>query len=145
MARIRADLSARLALVAEQAQTLAATGDTTNWDGTPWPIAWVPGTARVTFIDGRGVVKGDSRAVGEASNASRTTQPARGQAALQGRSTDEVRFSATRTTTALTRPRRSRSREHGGAPEPAAGGGDQAVARLAPFSIIGGLVRCWQR
>jgi len=54
MARIRADLSARLALVAVQAQTLAATGDASSkeWDALAdrlGPLA----RARVTFIDGQ--------------------------------------------------------------------------------------------
>ena len=41
VARIRADLSARLALVAEQARVLAATGDDERTPpGMPWPIAW---------------------------------------------------------------------------------------------------------
>jgi len=67
VARIRADLSARLSLVAEQARTLAATGETTNvaWDALAdrlGPLAH----ARVTFIDGQGVVKGDSELSGPA-------------------------------------------------------------------------------
>jgi len=67
LARIRADLSARLALVAEQARVLAATGENTNaaWDALAdrlGPLA----NARVTFIDGQGVVKGDSELSGEA-------------------------------------------------------------------------------
>jgi len=143
MARIRADLSARLALVAEQAQTLAATGDTTNWEWDALADRLGPlAHARVTFIDGRGVVKGDSELSGEAlerveNHGSRPEV----RAALQGRSTDEVRFSATLGRRLLYTA------------TPVAGAGnmvarlslplaevDEAVARLRAILIVGGLV-----
>ena len=143
MARIRADLSARLALVAEQAQTLAATGDASNreWDALAdrlGPLA----RARVTFIDGQGMVKGDSELSGEAlerveNHGSRPEV----KAALQGRSTDEVRFSATLRRRLLYTA------------TPVVGAGnmvarlslplaevDDAVARLRAILIVGGLV-----
>jgi two-component system phosphate regulon sensor histidine kinase PhoR len=143
VARIRADLSARLALVAEQAQTLAATGDEANrdWDALAdrlGPLAH----ARVTFIDGQGVVRGDSELSGEAlarveNHGSRPEV----RAALQGLSTDEVRFSATLRRRLLYTA------------TPVAGAGnmvarlslplaevDQAVARLRAILIAGGLV-----
>ena len=143
MARIRADLSARLALVAEQAQTLAATGDTTNkdWDALAdrlGPLA----RARVTFIDGQGTVKGDSELAGEALERveNHSTRP-EVRAALQGRSTDEVRFSATLRRRLLYTA------------APVAGAGnmvarlslplaevDDAVARLRAILVVGGLV-----
>jgi two-component system phosphate regulon sensor histidine kinase PhoR len=143
LARIRADLSARLALVAEQARVLAATGETTNaaWDALAdrlGPLAH----ARVTLIDGQGVVKGDSELSGEAldrveNHGSRPEV----RAALQGRSTDEIRFSATLRRRLLY------------AATPVAGAGnmvarlslpladvDRAVARLRAILIAGGLV-----
>jgi len=97
VARIRADLSARLALVAEHARVLAETGDTTNaaWDALAdrlGPLAH----ARVTFIDGQGVVKGDSELSGEAlARMENHSSRPEVKAALAGQSTDEVRFSAT--------------------------------------------------
>ena len=143
LARIRADLSARLALVAEQARVLAATGDTTNsaWDALAdrlGPLAH----ARVTFIDGQGVVKGDSELSGEALNRveNHGSRP-EVRAALQGRSTDEVRFSATLRQRLL----------YSATPIPGAGrmvarlsvplaDVDRAVARLRAILIAGGLV-----
>ncbi len=143
LARIRADLSARLALVAEQARVLAATGENTNaaWDALAdrlGPLA----NARVTFIDGQGVVKGDSELSGEAlarveNHGSRPEV----RAALAGQRTDEIRFSATLRRRLLY------------AATPVAGPGnmvarlslalvdvDQAVTRLRAILIAGGLV-----
>jgi two-component system phosphate regulon sensor histidine kinase PhoR len=143
IARIRADLSARLALVAVQAQTLAATGDASSkeWDALAdrlGPLA----RARVTFIDGQGTVKGDSELAGEALERveNHSSRP-EVRAALQGRSTDEVRFSATLRRRLLYTA------------TPVAGAGnmvarlslplaevDEAVARLRAILIVGGLV-----
>ena len=143
LARIRADLSARLALVAEQARVLAVTGETTNagWDALAdrlGPLAH----ARVTFIDGQGVVKGDSELSGEALDRveNHRSRP-EVKAALQGRSTDEVRFSATLRQRLLY------------AATPVTGQGnmvarvsvpladvDRAVARLRAILVAGGLV-----
>ena len=143
LARIRIDLSARLALVAEQARALAAAGDTSNaaWDALAdrlGPLAH----ARVTIIDGQGVVKGDSEVSGEAlehleNHAGRPEV----QAALAGQSTDEIRYSATLRRRLLY------------AATPVLGAGkmvarlslplaevDQAVARLRAILIVGGLV-----
>ena len=97
VARIRADLSARLALVAEQARVLAATGHATTveWDALAdrlGPLA----QARVTFINAQGVVMGDSELSGEAlARVENHGHRPEVIAALAGRSTDEVRFSAT--------------------------------------------------
>ena len=143
LARIRADLSARLALVAEQARVLAVTGETTNagWDALAdrlGPLAH----ARVTIIDGQGVVKGDSELSGEALDRveNHRSRP-EVKAALQGRSTDEVRFSATLRQRLLY------------AATPVTGQGnmvarvsvpladvDRAVARLRAILVAGGLV-----
>jgi two-component system phosphate regulon sensor histidine kinase PhoR len=143
LARIRADLSARLALVTEQARVLAATGDTTNaaWDALAdrlGPLAH----ARVTFIDGQGAVKGDSELSGEAIERveNHRSRPEI-RAALQGRSTDEIRFSATLRRRLL----------YAATPVPSAGNMvarlsvpleevDHAVARLRAILIAGGLV-----
>jgi two-component system phosphate regulon sensor histidine kinase PhoR len=143
MARIRADLSARLALVAVQAQTLAATGDASSkeWDALAdrlGPLA----RARVTFIDGQGVVQGDSELAGEALERveNHSSRP-EVRAALQGRSTDEVRFSATLrrrllyTATPVAGPGNMVARLSLPLAEV-----DQAVARLRTILIIGGLV-----
>ncbi|MGB8294350.1 MAG: ATP-binding protein [Polyangia bacterium] len=143
MARLRADLSARLALVAVQAQTLAATGEASNadWDALAdrlGPLA----RARVTFIDGQGKVKGDSELSGEAlerveNHASRPEV----KAALEGRSTDEVRFSAT-----LRRRLLYAATPVGGALNMVArlslplAEVDDAVARFRAILIVGGLV-----
>jgi two-component system phosphate regulon sensor histidine kinase PhoR len=143
VARIRADLAARLALVAEQARVLAATGETTNaaWDALAdrlGPLAH----ARVTFIDGQGVVRGDSELSGDALDRveNHRNRP-EVSAALAGRSTDEVRFSATLRLRLLY------------AATPVQGAGnmvarlslpladvDRAVARLRAILVAGGLV-----
>ncbi len=143
LARIRADLSARLALVAEQARVLAATGDTTNaaWDALAdrlGPLAH----ARVTFIDGQGVVKGDSELSGEALDRveNHRSRPEI-KAALQGRSTDEVRFSATlrqRLLYAAT-PVTGQSNMVARLSVPLADV-DREVARLRAILVVGGLV-----
>ena len=143
LARIRADLSARLALVTEQARVLAATGDTSNaaWDALAdrlGPLAH----ARVTFIDGQGAVKGDSELSGEAIERveNHRSRPEI-RAALQGRSTDEIRFSATLRRRLL----------YAATPIPGTGNMvarlsvplaevDHAVARLRAILIAGGLV-----
>lgn len=143
LTRIRADLSARLALVTEQARVLAATGDTSNaaWDALAdrlGPLAH----ARVTFIDGQGVVKGDSELSGEALNRveNHGSRP-EVRAALSGQSTDQVRFSATLRQRLL----------YSATPIPGTGNMvarlsvplaevDHAVARLRATLIAGGLV-----
>jgi two-component system phosphate regulon sensor histidine kinase PhoR len=143
LTRIRADLSARLALVTEQARVLAATGDTSNaaWDALAdrlGPLAH----ARVTFIDGQGVVKGDSELSGEALNRveNHGSRP-EVRAALSGQSTDQVRFSATLRQRLL----------YSATPIPSTGNMvarlsvplaevDHAVARLRATLIAGGLV-----
>ena len=143
VARIRADLAARLALVAEQARVLAATGETTNaaWDALAdrlGPLAH----ARVTFIDGQGVVRGDSELSGDALDRveNHRNRP-EVSAALAGRSTDEVRFSATLRLRLL----------YAATPVPGAGkmvarlslplaDVDRAVARLRAILVAGGLV-----
>ncbi len=143
VARIRADLSARLSLVAEQARTLAATGETTNvaWDALAdrlGPLAH----ARVTFIDGQGVVKGDSELSGPAlEQVENHRNRPEVKAALAGQSTDEIRFSATLRRRLL----------YAATPVLGVGGMvarlslplaevDQAVARLRTILIAGGLV-----
>ena len=143
LARVRADLSARLALVAEQARVLAATGATSNedWDALAdrlGPLA----RARVTLIDGQGVVKGDSELSGAALDAMENhgTRP-EVSAAMAGRSTDEIRYSATLRRRLL----------YAATPVPGPGKMvtrlslplaevDQAVARLRTILILGGLV-----
>jgi two-component system phosphate regulon sensor histidine kinase PhoR len=140
LARIRADLSARLALVAEEARVLAATGETTNtvWDDLAdrlGPLAH----ARVTFIDRQGVVRGDSELSGEAldrveNHGSRPEV----RAALDGRTTDEIRFSATlrrRLLYAATPAGNMVARISLPLAEV-----DQAVARLRAILVVGGLV-----
>ena len=95
--RIRADLSARLALVADHARVLALTGQAANaeWDALADRLG-VLARARVTFIDGQGVVKGDSELSGDAlERVENHRYRPEVRAALAGRSTSEVRFSAT--------------------------------------------------
>jgi two-component system phosphate regulon sensor histidine kinase PhoR len=140
LARIRADLSARLALVAEEARVLAATGETTNtvWDDLAdrlGPLAH----ARVTFIDRQGVVRGDSELSGEALDRveNHGNRP-EVRAALDGRSTDEIRFSATlrrRLLYAATPAGNMVARLSLPLAEV-----DQAVARLRAILVVGGLV-----
>jgi two-component system phosphate regulon sensor histidine kinase PhoR len=140
LARIRADLSARLALVAEEARVLAATGETTNsvWDALAdrlGPLAH----ARVTFIDRQGVVRGDSELSGEALDRveNHGNRP-EVRAALDGRSTDEIRFSATlrrRLLYAATPAGNMVARLSLPLAEV-----DQAVARLRTILVVGGLV-----
>jgi two-component system phosphate regulon sensor histidine kinase PhoR len=143
LARIRTDLSARMALVAEEARVLAATGETANagWDALAdrlGPLAH----ARVTFIDGQGVVKGDSELSGEALDRveNHGGRP-EVRAALQGRSSDQIRFSATLRRRLL----------YAATPVPGAGNMvarlslpladvDRAVAQLRAILIAGGLV-----
>jgi two-component system phosphate regulon sensor histidine kinase PhoR len=140
LARIRADLSARLALVAEEARVLAATGETTNtvWDDLAdrlGPLAH----ARVTFIDRQGVVRGDSELSGEALDRveNHGNRP-EVRAALDGRSSDEIRFSATlrrRLLYAATPAGNMVARISLPLAEV-----DQAVARLRAILVVGGLV-----
>jgi two-component system, OmpR family, phosphate regulon sensor histidine kinase PhoR len=141
--RIRADLSVRLALVAEEARVLASRADPTSaaWDELAdrlGPLA----RARVTFIDRLGVVRGDSDLSGTAlerleNHGSRPEV----LAALAGRNGDSVRYSGTLKYRLL----------YSAAPVPAAGGMvarlslplsnvDQAVARLRTILFVGGLL-----
>jgi two-component system, OmpR family, phosphate regulon sensor histidine kinase PhoR len=95
--RIRADMSVRLALVAEEARELAISADANSpqWDELADRMGRVART-RVTFIDANGVVKGDSELSGAvlAQMENHGNRP-EVQAAISGHPGDSVRYSAT--------------------------------------------------
>jgi two-component system, OmpR family, phosphate regulon sensor histidine kinase PhoR len=95
--QIRVDLKVRLGLVADSAQALGTAGDNERvaWDALADRLG-LAAQARVTFVDRSGAVLGDSEipaaALATAENHRDRPEIA---AALQGRSQDSVRYSAT--------------------------------------------------
>jgi two-component system phosphate regulon sensor histidine kinase PhoR len=92
--RIRADMSVRLALVAEEARGVAAEA-IPRWDELADRLGRLA-QARVTFIDRNGIVRGDSElssdALAQVENHSGRSEI---QTALSGRAGDSVRYSST--------------------------------------------------
>jgi len=94
--RIEADLLVRLNLVAERAANFAATAvDSQDWDGLADRLG-APAQARVTFVRADGVVLGDSEVARDdlpklENHGSRPEVAA----AFAGRSSDNIRYSAT--------------------------------------------------
>lgn len=95
--RVRTDMSVRLALVAEEARTLAANVDANSpkWDELADRLGRLART-RVTFIDRGGAVKGDSELSGPAlAQMENHGHRPEVQAAFAGQAADSVRYSAT--------------------------------------------------
>jgi len=141
--RIRSEMAIRLALVAEEARNLAATADeeSLSWDELADRLGPLS-HARVTFIDHKGVVRGDS----EVSSTDLMSLENHGnrpefQAAQSGRIGDSMRYSTTLHTrllyTAMLVPGSTGMVARLAQP---LANVDRAVAHLRTFLYVGGLV-----